>query len=1065
MHWRAFKQGLGVLVAVGLIVAAPGRVQAQNGTLTGTVTDQNTRGPLSTVQVYLLGTSRGGLSGPDGRFTLTDVPPGTYTVVAQRIGYQEARQTGVVVGGGQTATVSLSMSPSVLALQEVVATGLIDPVEGVRSPISVARISKEMMPVAVAGPAIQAVQGRVAGVTINRGSGQPGSEPSIMLRTPTSLRGSGAPMIVVDGVILGGVIGDANTTSIDGLDIESIEIIRGAAAASLYGSRAASGVISITTARGASLPQGRTQFSMRSEYGVTQAFEIDNMPRHHHYMMNAEGTSYVNAQGQPVARAQRAPSSTSALLQFMDKPYPGQVYDNVSTVLQPGAYQSHQFSVGQNTATTNFNASLTRTAEGGAVEGNDGFYRNSARLNLDHRFLNAFTLGMSMSYARDGRDELYPGDFFSAVLTAPRDVNLNARDENGLFVQQPDPDVAYQNPLWTQASREGERVGNRAMLSSSLGWRPVSWFTANTVVSYDRREQMSRFYIAKGTPANVGQEGEQDGSIAFNGLWTQTMNAEAQGTLRQTFGAHDARLTLRTILERDLTELGNRSGDNFTLYGVPHFSAIPPDRQRASSSEREVRALGYLVDTGFGFFDGRYTATVLGRRDGSSLFGEDARWRNYYRVAGAWRLAEEAWFNIPGVDEFKLSYAIGTAGGRPGWDAQYETWPLTNGIPNKSTGQLGNRLLRPEHTTEQEVSMNVIYLNRFGLELTHAWQTTRDQIVPAALPAFVGYPQQWVNAGTVAGHTTEFSLEAQWLQRPNLGWSSNFVADYSDATIKEWPLPCNADRTWRFDCAGEPVYGIYGFRLLQNPADLERHRGGTAAAFANQFQVNDEGYLVWVGDKKFTDGYRNGVVQPGTWGTQSDLIGGRRYSWGVPIFEETPEGTTLRPALGTGASVNLGWINNVRWGNFGFHAQLHAQVGGVANNRAFQDLMNNTQRNAPIMDQGGKPDEYKKPIGYYTAAVGSGGSTYITEDADYLKLRTLQVTYRFNPTQFRRIGLERTGLSSLQLGLTGRNLYTWTKFSGFDPEQALNLNSRLNAIGTGNYPATRVITGEVSVTF
>jgi hypothetical protein len=678
-----------------------------------------------------------------------------------------------------------------------------------------------------------------------------------------------------------------------------------------------------------------------------------------------------------------------------------------------------------------------------------------------------------MSHAIDRRDNLaidsnptlatfQTGGLFTQVLAAPRDVNLAARDANGNFIQQPDPEIAFQNPLWAQNTRDSETTGNRTLLSGDLSWSPVHWLSSMARVSYDRRDQETRNYLPKGTPASVGQEGELDGGLGFFGTQTNTWNAEGQTSFRQAFGDLNARVTFRGLMERDRTDLGNRTGLNFILQGIPQLSNIAPDNRNATSSRREVRALGYLSDLGLDYA-GRYTATILGRRDGSSLFGEEARWRNYYRVATAWRIAEESWFDVRGVDELKVSFARGTAGGRPSWAAQYETWALTAGLPTKS--QLGNRFLRPEHTTENELSLNAILFGRYGLELTHAWQKTIDQIVPAPLPGYIGYSSQWVNAGAVAGHTTELTFEAQLVQRRNTGWNSIFVFDRSHSEIVEWPLPCDASRTWRFDCAGEPVYGIYGFRLLTSPDQLQNHRGGSALPFANQFQVNDEGYLVWVGNRNFTDGMVNGQVQPGTWGTVSPNLGGRTYQWGVPFFEEDATGATLRPALGKGAPINLGWLNNVNFRGFNFHAAFGASVGGVANNRAYQDMINASTRNFPGMDQGGKADGFKKPIGYYAAAVGSGGSTYITENADYLKLRTLAANYRFSQADLQRYGLTRSGMSSLQIGITGRNIYTLTNFTGFDPEQALDLNNRLNTISIAAYPPTRTWTTEVAITF
>src|SRR5690606_27764315 len=167
-------------------------------------------------------------------------------------------------------------------------------------------------------------------------------------------------------------------------------------------------------------------------------------------------------------------------------------------------------------------------------------------------------------------------------------------------------------------------------------------------------------------------------------------------------------------------------------------------------------------------------------------------------------------------------------------------WDTSGGLPTK--GQLGNRNLRPEHTTENEISLNAILFDKYGIELTHAWQKTIDQIVPAPLPGYVGYSSPWVNAGAVAGHSTELSIEANFIQRPNLGWNSVVIADYNYAEILEWPLPCVASLARRYNCAGEPVYGLYGFGLLQSKDQLKDHRGGEAVPYADQYQVNDEGY-------------------------------------------------------------------------------------------------------------------------------------------------------------------------------------------------------------------------------
>ncbi len=1042
------------LMGVVVAMAVPGGLAAQaTGTVSGTATDRETGAPLPTVQIYLEGTQFGGLSTATGTFTLSNVPPGTYTVIAQRIGYTETRQTGVSVSAGETTSLSLSLGPAVLALQGIVATGLVDPVEGVRSPIAVGRVSREMIPVSVSGDAVQNLQGRIAGMRVNRASGQPGSETTMMLRTPTSILGTGAPLVVVDGVILG----DQRTVDIESMDIESIEVIKGAAAASLYGSRAASGVIAITTGRGQSLTMGQTRFQARSEIGVTQALKHDYVATHHRFLMDPTNSFYVDAAGRQVDRNLRV--SPHPELAFMDKPYPGPIYDNLDAVAQPGGFRSNSFSITGNSLETNFAVSLNNFSEQGSLANNDGYTRNSVRLNIDHRFRETLTVGTSMYHAREWRDDISGTSPFTLALRSPPDVDFSARDANGNYLQQPDPTIAVQNPLWTQASREQDRKGTRTLIGGNLAWNPTSWLSASTILGYDRSETAIRVYIPKGTPNDVGSDGFTDGSLSMTNNMRDSWNMEGQVSLRRDFGGLNVRTTFRGIMEESYTFNGARSGQDFILYGVPQFSNIAQEDRNATSSQEELWAEGFLWDTAFDY-EGRYVLTVLGRRDGSSLFGPDNRWHNYYRVAGAWRLGEEWWFNLPHVSEFKLSFARGTAGGRPGFAAQYETWNLTGGIPTK--GALGNRYLAPEHTVENEVSLNAILFDRVGLVFTHARQETSDQLVQAPLSVITGFTTQWVNAGTIAGHSTEIEIEGQIIRRPNFGWTTMVVGDYSYSEIKEWDIPCDATLSWRLFCKGEPVYGVYALHLVNGERDglqgaLAKHRGGNALPFIDEFAVNDEGYVVWVGAG---NSWKDGITK-NLWGTTSGEIGGRTYQWGLPFREQDESGNNHRQRLGRSNPVNVGWVNNVRFGNFNFHAQMQAAIGGDGNNRALHELIN--VYGAKVMDQSGKSDEMKKPVGYYLEAI-QGNTDYVMQGTSFMKLRTLSAGYTIQGAKLQDFGLSRLGLQNVSVGLIARNVFTITGYDGFDPEQALNLATRSNADG-GGYPPTRNLTAEITVTF
>lgn len=1056
MRFTAGSTALRSIVWMLVAAAAPVVAEAQSAQITGTVRDASTGNPLPTVQVHIQGTAIGNLSTATGTFTLSNVAPGTYTIIAQRLGYVEARQTDVVVGAGATVSLIFEMNPAVLSIQGVVATGLVDPVEGVRSPITVASVTREMMPVVTTGDAVQNLQGRIAGIRVNRASGQPGNEVTMMLRTPTSITQSGAPMIVVDGVILTGT----STVDIEAMDIESMEVIKGAAAASLYGSRASAGVIAITTARGQGLDIGQTRFTARSEIGISQGVASNYLAKHHRFLMDPTNSFFVDQNGNRVDRNSRvSPALNQA---FNDKPYPDQTYDNIGAILRPGMLRSNNLGISGNSASTNFAVMFNSYRELGALQNNDGYTRNSLRLNLDHRFLDAIDIGTSMYHARDSRDNIPhetsltgQGNPFNQALQAPIDIDFTRKNESGQFLQQPDPTVAYQNPLWTQATRDFDQHGTRTLMGVTLGWRPSTWLTASARLGYDRSDFESRLHVPKGTPNNIGTDGTRDGSLRYVNRYNDTFNGETQVSLRRDFGPLNLRTTFRGLLERSDTESGVRQGNNFVLFGVPQFSNIRVEDITASSDREEIRSTGYLWDSALDY-DGKYIFTVLGRRDGSSLFGPDNRWHNYYRVAGAWRLGEERWFNVPHVSEFKISYARGTAGGRPAFDAQYETWALTGGIPTKQN--LGNRFLAPEHTLEQEVSLNAILFDKIGLVVTHAWQETTDQLVRAPQSVITGYGNRWVNAGTVAGYTTEIELEAQLIQRANFGWTTMFVGDRSFAEIKEWSLPCDATNAWRYYCTGEPVYGLYSLQLVESIDQLmTRHRGGDAAGHLDEFQINDEGLVVWVGKG---NSYQDGIAK-GLWGTVSGDIGGRTYEWGMPFWEQNEQGQNLRQLIGTSNPLNLGWINNIRLGAFNFHAQMHASIGGDANNRIQHTLVNSFQ--AAFMDQAGKPDGLKKPVAYYQHATRGDGS-YTVHDASFLKLRTLSGSYTFNRAALERAGFSRMKMSNLSVGLVVRNVFTLSKYQSWDPEAALNLNTRVNS-DAGGYPPTRSFTAEFSVTF
>jgi TonB-linked SusC/RagA family outer membrane protein len=1022
-----------------LALAAPmGALHGQRtGTVTGVVTNAQTGEPMAGVQVFLEGTNFGRVTQQNGRYLLVGVPVGRYTLSAQMIGFGTSRNENVVVQQDATVEVNFRLRTQVLSLEELVVTGVTDPIAGVKLPFTVSTISQQALAVPTTHSAVASIQGKIAGATIVRGSGQPGSGVSVLLRTPTSIVRSNSPMFVVDGVILSSTIG-GTTTDLESLDIEKIEVIKGAAAAALYGSRAAAGVISITTSRGSGIPLEATQIIARTEIGESQLPSGVPLTQNHYWAIDEQGR-FIDEQGNPItSREQSRIVSTDRML---DKPFPGPLYDNINQFFRPGRFNTTSVSLAHRTESGNYLLALNSYDEKGTITTNEGYQRYNLRLNLDHRLADVLNLSASVYHNRSTRHGLSGSPFWDVLMFTP-DIDLNARDSVGNYIQQPDPLIIRENPIWRQASRDNRNKRARTLMNGTLRFSPFRWLNFDANLSYDRGDRTDQVYVPKGVPVVSSLDDQfTDGRYELEHRLTDVYNAALSANLMHRFGDLTARSTFRGLLERETYTRFTADSRDFWVRDVQRMD-IGQD-QRTSSFWQEIRANGYIAQTGLDYA-GKYIGDLLVRRDGSSLFGSEARWQTYYRASGAWRMAQEPWFSLPGVHEFKLRYSIGTAGGRPSFSDQYETWSIsTSGAVSKGT--LGNRALEPEYTTEQEYGLDMILWNRFQVELTYAHQKTEGQLIQIPQVGASGYSNQWQNAGTIEGKTYEATVQMLLAQRPGLNWSATLVADKTDSEITDWRRVCYFSGL-ALRCQGSNLTRMWGDSHIRS---LDKLPEGTPR---EEFQINDDGYVVWVGP--------GGSWRDGNWG-QSETVNDALYRWGRPILERDSTGGVAQVPIGEGnPDFNFGLLNQVRWGNFMAHAHLHARIGGEIYNRTSQRLYQHFRH--MDLDQTGKPDDRKKPIDYYQDLYNTNNNTaHFVEDASYLKLREVALRYTFTRSSLQRMGIGRFPAERVTLGLIGRNLLTFTGYSGYDPEVGTIFNPQDNF----NWPNTRTLTANVEIQF
>jgi TonB-linked SusC/RagA family outer membrane protein len=1069
-----------IIMACILMLAVAVPAWAQTGTLVVNVRNKQSNQPIQGAQVSVVNTRLGNLSGPDGRAVVTGVPAGSHTVSITFLGFSEVRRPNVVSVAGQTATIDVTLEESVLSMQQLIVTGVTDPTAGIKLPYTVARVDSMQLQVPTANSAIAALQGKVAGVNIIKGSGRPGAGVNILLRSPTAFEGSNTPLFVIDGVIIASdVAGLPTTGDIESSDIESIEVIKGAAAASIYGSRAAAGVISIKTNRGASGPKNQTRVTARTELGRDYLAGSIPITTTHHYIMNAQGTRLANSAGRDTTWAGRTarPCSGNNTVapcgRFADQPYPGQTYDNLHALYNPGQFLSSNFSLSQTTDNTTFRIAFSRLDQKGTLANNDGFWRNTGRVSIDHRIGTKLSVAFTADHSKSYEDEI-SGNPYTSILTYPVFVNLAAKDANGNYIQVPDSTVELENPLWRQGSRDNYdmRARTQGNLTARYSLRP--WVSLDAQVSYDRADGKSQSYVPKGTPVFSGNETvPTDGSLELSHRENTAYNGAIGATFTRQFGDLNARLATRGTFERDYREQIDAEGVNFLVGGTRDLT-VAGEMNDMNSSTSDVRANGYFGDLALDFKD-RYTASILVRRDGSSLFGPENKWHTYKRLAGAWLISREPFFNIGFVNELKLRYAMGEAGGRPGFTNQYETWP-TDREDGITRGTAGNPFLRPQFTREQEAGIDMLlFNNRVQLELVRAWQMSKDQIILIPATVISGYSSLMANAALVKGRTYEATLTAYPVRSKNWTWSINANADNTRSTLVEWGRSCfwgsNVGRETEFTCDGEHA----GDMWMQMTAKNIDHLPSWLQDVRDEFTVNDEGYLVWVGKNPTTgqtNSYQDGLTVAPTacratlttcgWGANF-VRNGFTYRWGEPFRRWNEQANEVqRENLGSSLpDVGFGFGSNIRYKGLSTFLGFRGQIGGKVYNESKMWYYNNLRHGD--FDQTGKPDGLKKTIDYYQRALAQGDAGFVDlflEDGTYLKLGEARVSYRARREQTRKI-LGSAAPNEITLGMNARNLFTLTGYSGFDPE----VGSPLYRIDTINAPFTRTLTFTVDINF
>jgi len=943
------------LVAVVVLAAS---AAAQERSVGGRVIDQSTGQPIAAAEITIKGTSIGTHAKDDGTFTLR-VPDSAVTLRVRLIGYL-AREVQLP---REQATIEVALARDVLHLEEIVVTSQATGVARRNAANAVATVNADQLSQAPATSLDMALQGKVVGAEISSNTGAPGGGMQIRLRGITSVIGSATPLYVVDGVIVSdasiepatnlltqasprqGIAGNEDNptnriSDLDPADIETIEVLKGASAAAVYGSKASNGVVVITTKRGK---------AGKSRYTVSQNLGVTGVTRE---LGSRVFTSLEDAE---------AAFGPTAATYFV----PGKVYNNEDALVgrNPLSSQTTVSASGGSDA-TQYYASAYVNREPGIIE-NTFYNKAGLRLNLDHDVGSRLKLqlGNQVIHSESGRglsNNDNAGAVFYAVLPfTPSFFNL--APVNGVYPNNP---FAPSNPLQTAA----------LMQNDEEVWRDVASLTA-TLNLFETQTQSLKFVGTGGVDAFhqtnkvfAPPELQFEASGALPGFAALSKSDNLNGNIGlyavHGFTPTGKSLTATTTIggqyESQALNTGRTLAQNL-IGGLPNIGT--GTAVQVAEDIENIKDVGVFGQEEILMLSERLLLTVGVRGDQSSANSDTKHLYWFPKAAASYRFTV-----APGIlDELKLRAAYGESGNRPLYGQKFTVLTSENieALPGLAPGLSTSATdLRPERQREIEMGFDAqLFKNKATLEFTVYQKTITDLLLQRTLSPSTGYLSQFFNGGTLRDRGVEASLTVVPYSRKNLDWTLTGSAYHDASLVQELPVPA-----------------FVGLGFGTNIGTNEIEQGKSATQIVGNVTLPD------------------GTIQLGQ------------------VGDFNPK-------------VIMSLQNTVRYKRMHLGFLWNWKVGG--------DNINVTKL---TYDQAGTTPDWGDPItvdgvattkGAYRLAQFPGHTSTYVEDASFLKLREVNLTYDV-PIEWVRHRLG--GLQSLALTLSGRNLLTFTHYDGTDPE-------------------------------
>lgn len=981
-------------------------------TVSGKVTD-DTGESLPGVNVVIKGTTTGVTTDLDGNYRLS-VEDGA-TLIFSYVGFETQE---IQVGARTTIDVTLGGATE---LQEVVVTGyqnqLKREVTGAVASVKAEEI--ENLPMQSFD---RAIQGRAAGTQIAAASGQPGGALNIRIRGIGSINSGNDPLIIIDGVQVASAGGSTQASSnplasINPNDIESIDILKDASAAAIYGAQAANGVIVVTTKSGSS--GGTSNINISVQEGVVQPFNLYDV---------LDGNQYATIRAEQEINSGLDPARAGGAYELFGNPDDPSSIENedwVDRMFQNARFRTVDFSMsGGDDKTTFFFGGSYNYQEAQIIKSD--FERYTGRLNLTHRPSDKLTVNTKLSVAHIkqfgtiANGNFVNGPFVATFASIPTSL---AVDENGEYNPYPTNGLSHlfgYNIF--QGVNEEVRLGRtlQTVSSASATYQIIPELSISGLVGVD----MSMNKDINERPSSIPVFAAAGGSVFHRNRRSINWNGNVNMNFNKTFNdVHTVKALVGYEYKRERREASDLTANTFP----DPFFRVPADGQpfRVGGFDVEYKRLGIFGKADYAY-DDKYLFSATVRRDGHSRFGTNTKYGTFYAGSLGWRISEESFLSsVSIIDDLKLRASYGILGNAEIGDYQSQTQFGASsgqyaGASPLTITQIGNDLITWEEEESFNVGVDFSVLSNRLYGSVDVWRTNNNDLlfnVPFAGYGGINNNSVTSNVGSVRNQGIDLEVGGiimdsdgfRWDSKVNMSWLQNEVTELLDAdSLFGTNTPILI--------VGQPVDFFY----LLDYAGVNPANGRAMVRAADGTLTYNPG---------FEDGSVRGSAVPSSFGGWTNTFSYK--------------------------GITLDVFFQFQLGSEAFNGDLYNLLGTGGNDNRRTDILNRWQNpgdmtNIPRLTSNGTIEGVDQQFGFI-------GTTQYMSDASYVRLKTITLSYNLPQSLLNNIGMK-----SLNVFVQGVNLVTWTKFDGVDPEVVTN-NNTTGTSSFGTYPLGRQFSAGLSI--